>query len=138
MPVAALLLKFVMEDSPLMLSVGHTGARVVSSSMTNFSNNACGSIVTYYPETENNAEKHTMLARFNIMRHTDHENVNLDLTDANGKNMAHINLADFLAANPVIDLTKHEALIPIRIEFKSIGAVITVPDWYIVDVKPEF
>lgn len=46
------------------------------SSMTNFSNNACGSIVTYYPETENNAEKHTMLARFNIMRHTDHENVN--------------------------------------------------------------
>ena len=28
----ALLLKFVMEDSPLMLSVGHTGARVVSSS----------------------------------------------------------------------------------------------------------
>lgn len=26
-----------------------------------------------------------MLARFNIMRHTDHENVNLDLTDANGK-----------------------------------------------------
>ena len=108
------------------------------SSMTNFSNNACGSIVTYYPETENNAEKHTMLARFNIMRHTDHENVNLDLTDANGKNMAHINLADFLAANPVIDLTKHEALIPIRIEFKSIGAVITVPDWYIVDVKPEF
>ena len=108
------------------------------SSMTNFSNNACGSIVTYYPETENNAEKHTMLARFNIMRHTNHENVNLDLTDANGVNLAHVNLADFLAANPVVDLTRHEALIPIRIEFKSIGAVVTVPDWYIVDVKPEF
>lgn len=79
-----------------------------------------------------------MLARFNIMRHTNHENVNLDLTDANGVNLAHVNLADFLAANPVVDLTRHEALIPIRIEFKSIGAVVTVPDWYIVDVKPEF
>ena len=54
------------------------------SSMTGFDNKACGNIVTYYPETENNAEKHTMLARFNIMRHTNHENVNLDLTDANG------------------------------------------------------
>ena len=72
------------------------------------------------------------------MRHTDHENVNLDLTDANGKNMAHINLADFLAANPVIDLTKHEALIPIRIEFVSGKVVVTVPEWYIEDVKPEF
>lgn len=108
------------------------------SSMTGFDNKACGNIVTYYPETENNAEKHTMLARFNIMRHTNHENVNLDLTDANGVNLAHVNLADFLAANPVVDLTRHEALIPIRIEFKSIGAVVTVPDWYIVDVKPEF
>ena len=108
------------------------------SSMTGFDNKACGNVVTYYPETENNAEKHTMLARFNIMRHTNHENVNLDLTDANGVNLAHVNLADFLAANPVVDLTRHEALIPIRIEFKSIGAVVTVPDWYIVDVKPEF
>ena len=108
------------------------------SSMTGFDNKACGNIVAYYPETENNAEKHTMLARFNIMRHTNHENVNLYLTDANGVNLAHVNLADFLAANPVVDLTRHEALIPIRIEFKSIGAVVTVPDWYIVDVKPEF
>ena len=39
----------------------------------------------------------------NIMRHTNHENVNLDLTDANGVNLAHVNLADFLAANPVVD-----------------------------------
>lgn len=106
-------------------------------SMTDFSNKACGDIVTYYPETENNAEKHTMLARFNIMRHTNSENVVLDLIDADGENLASVNLAQFLANNPSIDLTKQEALIPIRIEFKSVGAVITVPEWYIVDVKPE-
>ena len=41
----------------------------------------------------------------------------IDLTDANGVNLAHVNLADFLAANPVVDLTRHEALIPIRIVF---------------------
>lgn len=106
--------------------------------VTDFHNVAGGTPTTYYPTTENNAAKHTMLTRFNIMRHTDSRNVVLDLTAADGTVMASVNLADFLAAHPVIDLSKHEVLIPIRIEFKSIGAEITIPDWFIIDVKPEF
>ena len=79
-----------------------------------------------------------MLARFNIMRHTNSSGVVLELTAPDGTVMAGVNLADFLAAHPVIDLSKHEVLIPIRIEFKSVGAEITIPDWFIVDVKPEY
>lgn len=106
--------------------------------VTDFHNVAGGTPTTYYPQTENNAEKHTMLARFNIMRHTDSSGVVLELTAPDGTVMAGVNLADFLAAHPVIDLNKHEVLIPIRIEFKSVGAEITIPDWFIVDVKPEY
>lgn len=106
--------------------------------MTDLANHANGPTVTYYPKTVNNAEQHAMYARFNIMRHTDSSQVTLDVTDVNGNNMASVNLAQFLAEHPTIDLTLNEVLIPIRIEFKSIGAVITVPDWYIQQVKPEF
>ena len=106
--------------------------------MTDLENHANGPAVTYYPQTENDAEHHAMYARFNIMRHTDSSQVVLDVTDAAGNVMASVNLAQFLAEHPTIDLTLNEVLIPIRIEFKSIGAVVTVPDWYIQQVKPEF
>ncbi len=44
----------------------------------------------------------------------------------------------FLADNPIIDCSKHEVLIPIRIEFKSGEITVGVPEWYIEQVKPEF
>ena len=43
-----------------------------------------------------------------------------------------------LADNPIIDCSKHEVLIPIRIEFKSGEITVSVPEWYIEQVKPEF
>ena len=49
-----------------------------------------------------------------------------------------VNLARFLADNPIIDCSKHEVLIPIRIEFKSGEITVSVPEWYIEQVKPEF
>ena len=52
--------------------------------------------------------------------------------------LAEINLADFLAANPMIDCSKQEVLIPIRIEFKAGAIKVTVPEWYVEQVKPEF
>ena len=59
--------------------------------------------------------------------------------DVNGNEIAKINLAEFLRANPEIDCSKHEVLIPIHFEFKSVGVEIGVPDWFVVpDVKPEF
>ena len=44
--------------------------------------------------------------------------------------------ADWLG--PIIDCSKHEVLIPIRIEFKSGEITVSVPEWYIEQVKPEF
>ena len=52
--------------------------------------------------------------------------------------LAEVNLAEFLAENPVIDCSRNEVLIPIRMEFVSGKVVVTVPEWYIEDVKPEF
>ena len=33
---------------------------------------------------------------------------------------------------------KQEVLIPIRIEFKAGAIKVTVPEWYVEQVKPEF
>lgn len=105
---------------------------------TDFYNEAGGTPATYYPATVTYEQQHFMLARFNILRHPDSKDIVLRLTAADGEEMAAINLADFLQANPFIDLSKHEALIPIRIEFKEIETTVTVPQWYITQVKPEF
>ena len=73
------------------------------------------------------------------MRHENHEDVNVRLFAAGSKDLlAKVNMAEFLAATPIIDCSKHEVLIPIRIEFKSGEVTVTVPEWYVENVKPEF
>ncbi|MEY8685899.1 FimB/Mfa2 family fimbrial subunit [Bacteroides sp. AN502(2024)] len=104
---------------------------------TDFENRAYGEATDYLLETEYKAG--LLTARTNIMRHKDHENVNVYLRSApGGELLAEVNLAKFLADNPVIDCSKHEVLIPIRIEFKSGEITVSVPEWYIEHVKPEF
>ena len=49
-----------------------------------------------------------------------------------------MSLAAFLQKHPEIDTTKEEALIPILITFNSIGAEVSIPDWAIEDIKPDF
>lgn len=106
---------------------------------TDFENRACGEATDYLLETEYEAGKALLTARTNIMRHKDHENVNVRLSAAlDGETLAEVNLAKFLADNPVIDCSKHEVLIPIRFEFKSGEITVSVPEWYIEQVKPEF
>ena len=106
---------------------------------TDFKNRTCGEATDYLLETEYEAGKALLTARTNIMRHKDHENVNIRLSAVpNGETLAEVNLAEFLADNPVIDCSKHEVLIPIRIEFKSGEITVGVPEWYIEQVKPEF
>lgn len=105
---------------------------------TDFENRACGEATDYLLETEYEAGKALLTARTNIMRHKNHENVNIRLSAApNGEPLAEVNLARFLADNPIIDCSKHEVLIPIRIEFKSGEITVSVPEWYIEQVKPE-
>ncbi len=103
---------------------------------TDFENRACGEPTDYLLETQ--YEAGLLSARANIMRHKNHEDVNLRLYAPAGDLLAEVNFAEFLAAHPVIDCSKHEVLIPIRIEFKSGQISIGLPDWYIEQVEPEF
>ncbi len=106
---------------------------------TDFENRVCGEATDYLLETRYEADEALLTARINIMRHKDHENVDVCLRSAtDGALLAKVNLAEFLADNPVIDCSKHEVLIPIRIEFKSGEITVSVPEWYIEHVKPEF
>ncbi len=103
---------------------------------TDFENRACGEQTDYLLETQ--YEAGMLSARTNIMRHKNHETVDIRLRSAAGDLLAEVNLAEFLAAHPVIDCSKHEVLIPIRIEFKSGNITIGLPEWYIEQVQPEF
>ena len=62
----------------------------------------------------------------------------LKVISPQGKEVVALDLADYLAEHPEIDLTKQEALLPIEIKFTPVSVEVIVPEWYIVDVKPEF
>ncbi len=104
---------------------------------TDFQNRACGDAVDYVLPVEYQADG-TLLAETNIMRHDDHESVDVCVRSSTDELLAQVNLADFLSSNPVIDCTKQEVLIPIHIAFTSLGVEVSVPQWYLEEVKPEF
>ncbi len=109
------------------------------SPLTNFENIAFGEPTDYLLDTEYDHNKGILTAKANIMRHDNHEDVNLLFRLAPGAEpLVTVNLKEFLDANPIIDCSKHEVLIPIRIEFKSAGVTVTVPEWYVINVNPEF
>ena len=104
---------------------------------TNFENQVGGEPVTYYPELGNyDPATKSCEARFNIMRHID-SSVVLTLFNQDNEIVVQINLAEFLADHPDIDLTMNEVLIPISIRFKEVGVTITVPEWFIEEIDPE-
>ena len=47
--------------------------------------------------------------------------------------------ADFLARyGSYIDVTKHEVLIPFKVQFLSADVTVSLPEWMINEIKPEF
>ena len=64
----------------------------------------------------------------------------LVLTDTRtGEELVRGNVYDYLQRNAErIDVTLQEALLPIKIQFSSIGVTVEVPEWVVEDVKPEF
>ena len=103
---------------------------------TDFNNTAKGSPVKYYMETRHDGDL-TLTAENCIMRHEDHEEVWLKVVNADGTAIAEINFAEHIAEHG-IDVSKNECQIPFRIEMKSASVNITVPNWFIENVKPEF
>lgn len=66
----------------------------------------------------------------------DHE---LVLTDAAGNELARENISNYIQQHrDNIDVTRQEAMLPIAIEFTSVGVEIKLPGWVIVDGKPEW
>lgn len=67
----------------------------------------------------------------------EHELVLVD--NRTGEEMVRGNIYNYLKVNEdEIDITKQEALLPIAINFESVGVVVTLPKWYVEDIKPEF
>lgn len=108
---------------------------------TDFENIATGTPVDYQLQTEHDGVN-TTTAFANIMRHTNHEEVYLKVTGEDGSNVAMINFAEHLEKyKDHIDPTKHECLIPFRLEWDPTicaDVIIDLPKWMVVEVTPEF
>lgn len=103
---------------------------------TDFNNKAKGQATTYVMNSEHDGNI-TLMAENNIMRHSNHEAVYLRLADHDGNTLAEIDFASHIAKYG-IDTSKHECIIPFKIEFLSSHISITVPEWYIEYITPDF
>lgn len=106
------------------------------SPQTDFNNKAKGQAATYVMDALHDGDM-TLSAVNNIKRHSNHEDVYLNIADANGVSLAKVSFAQHIAEYD-IDVTKHECIIPFRIEFLSADISISVPEWYIENITPEF
>jgi hypothetical protein len=106
-----------------------------TSPYTDFNNRAFGPSATYQMPTSHDGGN-TLSASNNIMRNTDHSNVNV-VVRSGDKVITSVNLAEHISSYK-INTSLHECVIPIKIEFSTIGAIITVPNWFEQKVDPEF
>lgn len=106
--------------------------------LTDFQNSAEGTPTTYVMKTVKSGSN-SMSALNSIMRHQDHSAVDLVIRDGYGHEVARVNFADHIEKYD-IDTKLHECIIPFKVIIDSFGQgiKITVPSWFVVEVKPEF
>ena len=106
---------------------------------TDFNNRVHGMKMTYDPELVFQPNGSNYHSYFNIMRHAKDCDVEFELVKKSTGEVLHtLMLKDFLARYPQIDVTKQEVLIPIVVEFRNAGITVTIPDWMIHDVTPDY
>lgn len=104
----------------------------------NFTNSPCGEACCYRPECKISGAGHTtLISRINIPRFSATDPVTLEVVDRDGYIIHTVDVRQFIA-NARIDLSKQEVLLPILIEFKSIGVTVSVPEWASQIIQPEF
>ena len=106
---------------------------------TDFNNRAHGEKMTYDPQMVFQPNGSNYVSYFNIMRHAKDSDVEFELVRASTGEVLHtLQLKDFLARYPQIDITKQEVTIPIIVEFKNMGINVTIPDWLIHNITPDY
>ena len=74
---------------------------------------------------------------YNVLRHLNGSTIHVK--NAAGERVYSLNVSDFLAEHPEIDLRLQEQQVPIRIEFKTRNEVsVTIPAWAVIPTTPEF
>ena len=104
-----------------------------------FDNRVCPSTRTYYPELNKQKGKDTYIGQLNTYRPDENHPMQVCLYNGSAEPFYTFDVAEFVEANPEIDLAKEEAELPIRIEFKGkdVSVSITVPHWDIEEVFPD-
>lgn len=103
---------------------------------TDFTNCTGGTACCYHPMGTYDAGRFRMKVQMNVMRFMQTDPVTVNLVYPDGSVLYSVRLDEFLEDHPEIDLTKNEVLVPILIQFGSMGVVVSVPDWYIEDLRP--
>ena len=104
---------------------------------TDFNNRAFGDPTNYVMETTHDGAT-TLSAVNNIMRHANHEDVWVRVyTSDESEVLAEVNFAEHIEKYE-INTDLNECLIPFLIKFKSTYVTVTVPDWYVNIIDPDY
>lgn len=105
-----------------------------------FDNRICPQKRTYHPEVERDGTQDMYVGKLCTFRLDGNHPAEIGLYSTAGAEPFYtVDVADFLLDHPEIDITRQEAELPIRIEFreKDVDVTITVPKWEIQDVYPD-